>query len=122
MTAGIRQISFDPRNRDLLIASEDGHVRIVALDARRAAPWRDLSVAARDVAYDREGDMIAFVCEDGGAWFYSWRAGSWRYARDHATNVLSGRFSRDGALFASADSSGAVVVRDVTRTFAWRSR
>src|SRR6185503_15656352 len=71
MSARIRQIHFDPRNRDLLVASEDGRVRIVALDTRRAIPWDDLEVAVRDVAYGRDGETIALGCEDGGVWFYS---------------------------------------------------
>jgi WD40 repeat protein len=122
MAAGIRQIHFDPQNRDLLIASEDGRVRLVALAGRRTTRWPDLAVSARDVAYSHDGEVIAFVCRDGGAWFYSWRASAWVYARDHATSVSSGRFSRDSALFASTDRSGALVVRDVVRTFARRNR
>ncbi|HSJ65801.1 MAG TPA: WD40 repeat domain-containing protein, partial [Gemmatimonadaceae bacterium] len=118
MAAGIRRINFDPKGRDLLIASEDGHVRMVALDRRREIPWRDLPLAARDVAYSNDGDTIAFVCKEGGAWFYSIPEDRWVYVRDHAVDVISGRFSQIGADFASADRSGTVIVRDVVKTFA----
>jgi WD40 repeat protein len=120
MKAGIRQISFDPQNRDLLIAAEDGQVRAAALDPRRSIPWRDLSVGARDVAHGRDGEAIALVSGDGDTWFYSLHTDSWIYTRDHATSISSGRFSRDGTIFASTDRSGALVIRDVPRTFTRR--
>jgi WD40 repeat protein len=122
MAAGIRRINFDPQGRDLLIASEDGHVRVVALDQRRAIPWRELPLAARDAAYSNDGDTIAFVCKGGGTWFYSIPADRWVYVRDHAVDVISGRFSQIGADFASADRSGVVIVRDVVKTFARRNQ
>jgi WD40 repeat protein len=122
MATGVRQINFDPLNRDLLIASEGKQVRVVSLDSRRSLPWYDLAVAARDVAYDQGGETIALVCRDGGTWFYSVSAGAWVYIRDHSTDVLSGRFLRDGALFVSTDAHGWVVTRDVARTFSRRNQ
>ncbi len=112
---GIRQIAFDPKARDLVIASEDGHVRIAALDTRRALPWRDVATAARDVAYGPDGETIAFVCADG-AWFYAVRDDTWVYARDHFSNTTSGAFSPDGKWFASSDRRGNVTLRDVAAT------
>lgn len=93
----------------------------MGLDPRRTIPWRDFAVAARDVAYGKDGETIAIVCEDGAAWFYSFPTNLWVYAHDHATDILSGRFTPDGAHFASTDRSGVLVVRDVIRTFARRN-
>jgi serine/threonine protein kinase/WD40 repeat protein len=119
--AGIRQIAFDPQNRDLLIVSEDKHVRSVSIDARRTLPWRDLAVGAREVTYGKDGELIALTGEDGGAWFYSVPKDRWIYTRDHVTLVTSGQFSHDGTSFASTDVSGKLVIRDVARTFSERT-
>jgi WD40 repeat protein len=113
----VRQIYFDPQNRDLLISSEAGHVRLLPLDSRRSLPWRDLSIGARDFAYSPDGDTIAIVCVNGSSWFYGAGDNTWVYARDHASLVMSGRFSRDGAMFATTDTDGNVVLRDVRKTF-----
>lgn len=118
----VRQIAFDPHGRDVLISSEAGHVRLLALDARRVLPWRDLAIGARDVAYAPDGDTIALVCRDGGSWFFAVHDNAWVYTRDHATMVLSGRFSRDGARFGTADAKGNVVVRDVAETLTRKGR
>jgi WD40 repeat protein len=117
MAAAIRKINFDPQNRDLLIVSEDGRVRLASLDARRALPWRDLKVGARDAAYGKDGQVIAFVGEGGSAWFYSVTSNLWVYARDHALDIPSGRFSPDGSRFVSTDRSGVVVIRDTLGIF-----
>ncbi len=118
----IRQIYFDPSDRDLLISSEAGHVRLLALDARRSIPWHDVAIEARDVAYSPDGETLAFVCRDGGSWFYTVRDNAWVYARDHTTSVLSGRFSRDGTSFVSTDRNGFVVVRNVSKTITRKER
>jgi WD40 repeat protein len=113
----IRQIDIDPRNRDVVISTEAGHVRLMPLDARRSIPWRDLSVGARDVAYAPDGETIALVGQGGGSWFYSMRGDAWKYTRDHASLVLTGGFSPDGSRFVSSDADGTVVVRDLGDTF-----
>jgi WD40 repeat protein len=129
---GIRQIAFDPRNRDLLVASESGraqfgHVEIVGLGApggpggpveQRSLPWREIAAAVRDVAYAPDGETIGIVCADGGAWLYAVRGDTWVYVRDHDTDTPTGKFSPDGRWFASTDLRGLVVVRDVPLTFA----
>jgi WD40 repeat protein len=114
----VRQIAFDPKARDLVIASEDGSVRVAALDARRALPWGDVPAAVRDVAYAPDGETIAFVCADGGAWFYAVHGDAWVYARDHFADTVTGTFSPDGKWFASCDRKGIVTLRDVAATFA----
>ena len=114
---GIRRIAFDPKVRDLAIASEDGRVRIVALDTRRTLPWREVPAAVRDVAYGPDGETIAFVCADGGAWLYAVHDDAWVYVRDHFADTVSGTFSPDGRWFASGDLRGIVTLRDVAATF-----
>jgi WD40 repeat protein len=119
---GIRQIVFDPFDRDLLIASEArhsqiGHVHVLALDARRTYRWSDVTAAVRDVAYAPDGDTLGFVCADGGTWLYSMTNDAWIYANDEHTDTLAALFSADGQLFASADRHGTVVVRDVASSF-----
>jgi WD40 repeat protein len=123
----IRKIAFDPTDRDLLIAREAGHtqfghVQLVALGMQRAVPWHDVTAAVRDVAYAPDGETIGFVCADGGTWLYAVRGDTWAYARDHDTDVLTGRFSPDGRLFATTDRRGTVVVRDVASTLAAAAR
>jgi WD40 repeat protein len=119
----IRQIAFDPMNRDLLIASEAGHtqfghVQLVELDAQRAFRWHDVAAEVRDVAYAPDGETIGFVCKDGGTWLYAPRRDIWAYTRDHDADVSTGKFSPDGRLFATTDRRGIVVVRDVASTLA----
>jgi WD40 repeat protein len=119
----IRKILFDPMNRDLLIAREAGHaqfghVQLVALDLERGVPWHDVTAAVRDVAYAPDGATMGFVCADGGTWLYAVRNDTWAYARDHDTDVFTGRFSPDGSMFATTDRRGVVVVRDVASTLA----
>src|SRR5262249_17024726 len=115
---GIYRIAFDPKARDLLIASEGGHVRAEALDTRRTLPWRDVPAAARDVAYGPDGETIGFVWAGGGAWFYAVRDDAWVYVRDHFSSATSGAFSPDGKWFATSDRRGNVTLRDVAATFA----
>ena len=114
--ASVHQIQIDPKNRDLLVQSDAGTVRVVALGQSRTLPWRELVTRARDVAYSPDGETLAFVCADGETWFYSAGRDAWAFARDHALAPLSGRFSPDGKMFVTADSTGAVVVRDVARS------
>jgi len=116
LSASIRQIRFDPRNRDLLIASEDGRVRSVALASAPRMPWTDLFISARNIDYSNDGEMFAFVCVDGGSWFYSVIKKHWIHVRDHNTDIISGKFSNDGAYFASADRNGTIVIRDIDQT------
>jgi WD40 repeat protein len=117
LSAGIRQIRFDPQNRDLLIVSEDGGVRALPLSAHSRFPWATLSISARNADYSSNGQDIAIVCVDGGTWFHSLPGGRWVYARDHATDIFSGGFSHTGADFVSTDLSGAVVIRSIQQTF-----
>jgi WD40 repeat protein len=119
----IRKIAFDPMDRDLLIAWEAGHtqfgrVQLVALGVQRAVRWHDVAAAVRDVAYAPDGATIGFVCADGGTWLYGVRGDTWAYARDHDTDVFTGKFSPDGSLFATTDRRGLVVVRNVASTLA----
>ncbi|HET7506310.1 MAG TPA: serine/threonine-protein kinase [Kofleriaceae bacterium] len=117
----IRQIQFDPRGRDVVIASEagraaSGHVQIVALGAPRRLAWHDIAVSARDVAYTFDGETLGLACGDGGTWLYAVPSDTWAYTRDHDTDVLSGRFSPDGKLFATTDRRGVIVMRSVQAT------
>jgi len=119
----IRQIAFDPKNRDLLIASEAGHsqfghLQIVALGPHRAYRWHEVAVEVRDVAYSPDGEIIGFVCKDGGTWLYALGSDVWAYTRDHDVDISTGKFSPDGRLFATTDRRGIVVVRDVASTLA----
>jgi WD40 repeat protein len=122
LEGGIHQIQFDPHNRDLLIASKDGRVQAVTLAARPRVQWTTLAIDALNLAYSSDGEKIAFVCRDGGSWFYSFSADHWIHGRGHAAEVPWGTFSPDGARFASTDRSGAVVVRDMPRTFSRSER
>jgi WD40 repeat protein len=113
---GIRQVAFDPYSRDLAIASEDGHVRIVALATARTLPWHDVVSSAREIVYTSDGETLAFVCSDGGAWFYSMHDDTWVYTRDHSTDTTSGAFSPDGKWFASSDRRGMITLRNIVTT------
>ncbi len=117
----VRQIQFDPRDRNLLIASAPGiaqlgHVQLVPLLSQRSHEWSEIAVDARDAAYAPDGEMVAVTCADGGIWWYAIASNRWMYFRDHAATVLSGRFSPDGRVYASSDIRGVVVVRDVNAT------
>ncbi|HEX4419156.1 MAG TPA: serine/threonine-protein kinase [Kofleriaceae bacterium] len=119
----IRQIAFDPQDRDLVIASEagrtqSGHVQIVALRGQRALGWTAVAAMVRDVAYAPDGETIGFVCSDGGTWLHAIARDAWAYTRDHHTDTLIGAFSPDGTQFATADRRGVVVTRDVAATLA----
>jgi WD40 repeat protein len=114
----VRQIMFDPRDRDLVIASEDGRVRAVALTTSRRLRWHDIDMVVRNFAYGPDGESLVFVGADGGSWFYDIRNDKWAYTQDHLSTTIAGALSPDGALFASSDRSGIVVVRDVTATLA----
>jgi serine/threonine protein kinase/WD40 repeat protein len=123
----IRQIEFDPMNRDLLIASEAGrtqfgHVQFAPLSGQRTPPWHEVIAAVRRIAYAPDGETIGYVCADGGTWLYSVRNDIWVYSQEHDADTLTGVFSPDGSLFASTDRQGVVVVRDVTSMFASATR
>jgi WD40 repeat protein len=122
LEGGIHQIQFDPHNRDLLIASKDGQVRVVTLSVRPRVQWQALAIDALNMAYSRNGEMIAFLCRDGGSWFYSFSADRWVHGRDHAADVPWGTFSHDGARLVSTDRGGVVVVRDMAKTFSGSER
>jgi len=120
--SGIRQLAFDPLNRDILIASESsynqpGHVRLVELHAQRRYHWHDIAAAARDVAYAPDGNTIGLVCTDGSTWLYSMDRDIWTYANEERADTLAAQFSPDGRLFASVSHRGALVVRDVASSF-----
>jgi WD40 repeat protein len=120
---GIRRVVFDPRNRDIVIASEAGHsqfghVRLAALGMQRTFPWRDITAEARDIAYAPDGETIGIGCRDGGTWLYARRNDVWAYARDHDAEISAVRFSPDGRSFVTTDRRGIVVVRDVASTLA----
>jgi WD40 repeat protein len=122
LKSSIRQLSFEPRSQDLLIASEarrsqTGHVRVLPLTTNRTYQWYDVSATARDVAYAPDGNTLGFVCSDGGLWLYSRPRDAWMYANDRHTDTLVGAFSADGHAFWSVDRHGSVIVRDVTRAF-----
>jgi WD40 repeat protein len=118
----IRQIRFDPRNRDILIASmprtgQLGSVHLVSLDHSRVCHWTDVPAAVRDVQYAADGDTIGFVDTDGGTWLYSMSRDQWVYANDERTDTLVGMFSEDGRRFVSVNRRGALIVRDVVASF-----
>lgn len=71
---------------------------------------------ARDLVFSRDNQLLAIVCSDGTIWFYSVADDRWVFTRDHLAFTSFGRFSPDGRLFVSSDSSGAVVVRDIAAT------
>jgi WD40 repeat protein len=117
MSGTIARIVFDPQNRDLLVQSEDGFVRLIPLAARRSVSWQDFHVEAHDIAYDPSGDVLAISAVDGGSWFYSIRRDTWSYQQDHMTELMHGRFSPNGAHFVSIDRTGGVVIRDTFTVF-----
>ena len=115
---GVTQIRFDPNNRELIAASDDQHVGVIALGAARALRWHDIPLAARNITYGPDGETVAFVGADGGTWYYDIRGDRWAFTLDHASETFNGVFSPDSALFASVDRRGVVTVRDVPATFA----
>jgi WD40 repeat protein len=120
--SGVRQLRFDPQDRDLIIVSENAHVRAVSLGAARTLAWHDITLPARSVAYAPDGETLGFVCTDGGTWFYDIRRDRWGYALDHSSDTFSPVFSPDGTLFASSDRRGTITVRDVAATLAPAAR
>jgi eukaryotic-like serine/threonine-protein kinase len=118
----IRLVRFDPRARDLIAISEQGHVRILALGPARTLAWNNVSMPARSVAYSPNGEVLAFVCSDGASWLYDIRRDLWVHTLDHASETSWLAFSPDGALLASSDRRGSVIVRDVAATFATAAR
>jgi outer membrane protein assembly factor BamB len=110
----VGQLQFDPKDRDLLIASEGGGIRLLNLDGRRSLSWTDIPLAARDIAYSPDGEMIAILCMDGAEWFYAIRNSTWVYTHAHEADVRTGRFSSDGNLFVSIDIRGSIIVHDLT--------
>jgi eukaryotic-like serine/threonine-protein kinase len=120
---GIRQIVFDPMNRDILVASEagrsqSGHIQLVALNEKRIHHWQIVNAAVRNAAYSADGEILSFVCADGGTWLYSLRSDAWFYSNDHRSDTLTATFSGDGRLFATTDRRGAVIIRDMSAIFA----
>jgi WD40 repeat protein len=121
----IRRVVFDPRGRDLAIATEPGrilvgHVLIVPLAAdtgRARVAWSDVPALVRDIAYSPDGETLGFVTGDGGTWLYAIAHDTWAYARDHNADTVVARFSPDGTQLATCDRRGAVVLRDVAATF-----
>ncbi|HEY5933830.1 MAG TPA: WD40 repeat domain-containing serine/threonine protein kinase [Kofleriaceae bacterium] len=112
LASSIHQMQFDPQNRDLAIQTDDGAVRIVALEGQRFS-WRELAGRARDVSYSPDGETLAIVGSDGN-WFYTTRDRRWSSAPDHAAQAIAGRFTTDGKHFVSTDFSGSVVARDLS--------
>lgn len=113
----IARIAFDPQDRDILVQSEDGVVRMNPLDHLRRASWQDFPIEAHDIAYDPTGDIVAISAASGGSWFYSMRRASWVYLQDHMTELVYGHFSPDGSRFVSSDGAGLVVVRETSTIF-----
>ncbi|HZJ67023.1 MAG TPA: hypothetical protein VFD36_26135, partial [Kofleriaceae bacterium] len=114
---GVRQIRFDPRNRDLVIASQDGRVHAVALGPARIR-FAEVPILARNLEFSPDGETLAIVCHNGGSWFYDIAGDTWAYTVDHTSDVFGGAFSPDGALFVSGDRRGLVTIRNVTATLA----
>jgi WD40 repeat protein/tRNA A-37 threonylcarbamoyl transferase component Bud32 len=115
---GVRQMRFDPKNRDLMIAVQDGSVHAVALGSTRTARFTEVALLARNLEYSPDGEILSIVCTNGGTWFYDLADDTWAYAVDHSSEVFSGAFSPDGALFASSDRRGLVTIRSVAATLA----
>jgi WD40 repeat protein len=120
--SNVRQIVFDPQDRDLLVASEAGHdqpggVRVIVLEPRRTYRWKDIDVAVRDLSYAPDGDTLGFVTADGSTWLYSMATDAWSYSNDARTDIFLGIFSPDGRFFATADQHGEVIIRDVAASF-----
>jgi WD40 repeat protein len=120
--SNVRQIVFDPQDRDLLVASEARHdqpgaVRVIVLEPRRTYRWKNIDVAVRDLSYAPDGDTLGFVTADGGTWLYSMTKQAWNYSNDARTDTYQGRFSPDGRFFATADLHGDVIIHDVAARF-----
>jgi WD40 repeat protein len=106
-------MEFDPKNRDVLLYSEDGFVYIVPLGGAQTADWDATPIAAHDISYSSDGNSISISSLDGGSWFYSRPRATWSYAHDHDAEVWSGQFSPDGEYFVSIDRNGMVAGRSL---------
>lgn len=93
--------------------SQFGYVHLIGLQGQRTHRWQRVTASARNVTYAPDGETMAFVCADGGLWFYSFRHDRWRYANDHRVDTLTALFSSDGKLFASSDRQGSLIVREL---------
>ena len=118
----VRQLVFDPFNRNLLIASEAkpgqlGSIHLLPLDGKRVYHWTAVAAAVRDVAYAPDGDILGFVDASGGTWLYSISRDQWVYANDERTDTVVAQFSEDGHQFVSINRRGAVIMRDITASF-----
>jgi WD40 repeat protein len=120
--SNVRQIVFDPQDRDLVVASEASHdqpggVRVIVLEPRRTYRWTDIDVAVRDLSYAPDGDTLGFVTADGSTWLYAMTKDAWSYSNDARIDTFQGKFSPDGRFFATADQHGDVIIRDVAASF-----
>lgn len=108
----------EARNRDLAVVTHDGHVHAISLGTARALRIHDVLLAAHNLDYSPDGELLAIVCPDGGTWLYDLGSDTWAYGAEHAAEVFGGAFSPDGTLYASGDRRGIVTIRNVATTLA----
>jgi WD40 repeat protein len=115
MNGPLRQAAFS-HDDILALASERHDLRILFLRPSIITRMHDTSLDARDISFSPDGQVLAIVCADGRTWFHQLADDGWTYVRDHYALTSFGRFSSDGAFFASSDATGLVVLRDVLKT------
>jgi eukaryotic-like serine/threonine-protein kinase len=108
----IRHVAFSPDDAALAIVSEDGNIYIAELNADVAA--QVIPIRARSVAFSADGSLLAITCAEGSIWFYGVEDRSWYYREVHQGDVLLGSFSPDSQWYASGDSSGEVIVHNIS--------
>ncbi|HEY0189548.1 MAG TPA: WD40 repeat domain-containing protein, partial [Kofleriaceae bacterium] len=120
-----RALAFSPDGSELAIVSENQLIvrPLPHGDARTASsrteriPLSDQPtrvVDAAQVTYSSDLAWLAVTCENGDIWFYRRHDGRWIYRSVGTARIVSGEFSPDSTMFATADVTGKVQLFDMT--------
>jgi WD40 repeat protein len=111
MTAqgAIHVIVFSANSSLIAVVSEDGYVYLLDSPAASASSdthWNKLRLAARNARFSPDGKFLSITTNSDGIYFYSLLQRDWHYFPFPDVDVFRGRFSRDGARFATVDGGG----------------
>ena len=119
----IEYVAFAPDSALLAIATKKGVTwlpvtpAVTPSRAPRAAPgmaWSEVSLPAGALAFSRDSQWLAILCDDDGVWLYQRTRDRWRYVATGGGHVSSGRFSGDSARLVATDTAGRALVIDLS--------